>query len=140
MRKFRAFLTAGACSVALATVVHAADMPGDFPLPDSPVFTDLVSGWYVRADFGRRWQKIGNVDAPPPNSVTGWAFADTWTGGFGAGWKYKWFRTDVTFDYAASADFRGDTVTSVGYYNAKVDSFSLLANAYLDLGTWWGFT
>ncbi len=60
--------------------------------------------------------------------------------GFGGGYKYKWFRTDVTLDYANTARFHGDTAQGPGYYTAKINSFTLLANVYLDLGTWGGFT
>ena len=77
---------------------------------------------------------------PAPQTVTQWGLDNSYTLGFGGGYKYQWFRADVTVDYANRGKFHGDTATVPSYYTAKIDSFTILANVYLDLGTWSGFT
>jgi len=120
---------------------HAADPPGAW-LPDfrKPYYTELISGWYARADLGYRKHDIGSVEAPTANAVTGSRIDNAWTLGFGGGYKYKWFRSDVTLDYANKARFYGETAQGPGYFTAQIDSFTLLGNVYLDMGTWAGFT
>ena len=56
------------------------------------------------------------------------------------GHKYKWFRSDVTVDFAKRAQLYGDTATNSRFYSVKIDALTVLANAYLDLGNWGGFT
>ncbi len=145
MRVCRAFVIVAACGFAITTAVtapaQAADMPQSW-LPDlkKQIYTDLVSGWYVRGDIGYSKPKIGSVEVPAPQSVTQWELQNSITFGGGGGYKYQWFRADVTIDYANRGKFKGDTATVPSYYTAKLDSFTILANAYLDLGTWSGFT
>jgi opacity protein-like surface antigen len=141
MRRFGAFLTAGVCGLVMTGAARAADMPGSW-LPDlkKQVFTDLISGWYARGDLGYRQQRIGSVETPAPLFATQWDLQSVATFGVGGGYKYKWFRSDVTFDYGSTGRFTADTAVAAGYYSAKLDSFTLLANVYLDLGEWGGFT
>jgi opacity protein-like surface antigen len=139
MRAFRAFVIASLCSVAAPAV--AADMPGSW-LPDvkKQLFTELVSGWYVRGDIGYSQQSVGSFDVPAPTVIDSWGLQNAVTFGLGGGYKYHWFRADVTVDYANRGKFHGDTAAVPSYYTGKIDSFTILANAYLDLGTWSGFT
>ncbi len=139
MHSIKALVTAGVCCVALTAAAHAADMPQLPPL-QKPIYADLVSGWYVRVDTAYRWQDFGSINAVPPDVVTTWSIRGTPTIGGGGGYKFQWFRADVTFDYGLSARFDADTAAAVSLYSAKLDSFTILANVYFDLGTWWGFT
>ncbi len=141
MRTSKAFVIAAVCGIAMTAPASAADMPGSW-LPDikKQLFTDLVSGWYVRGDIGYSKQSINSVEVPAPQTVTQWDLQNAVTLGFGGGYKYQWFRADVTVDYANRGKFQGDTATVPSYYTAKLDSFTILANAYLDLGTWSGIT
>ena len=141
MRVCKAFVIAAACGLAMTASASAADMPGSW-LPDlkKQVYTDLVSGWYVRGDLGFSRPTIGSVEAAPPQVVTQWDLQNSITFGIGGGYKYQWFRADVTVDYASRAQYQGDTAAVQAFYTAKLDSFTILANAYLDLGTWGGFT
>lgn len=141
MRVSRTFAIAAVCGVAMTASARAADVPGSW-LPDfkKQAFTDLVSGWYVRGDIGYSKPKIGSVEVPAPQTVTQWGLDNSYTLGLGGGYKYQWFRADVTVDYANRGKFHGDTATVPSYYTAKIDSFTILANVYLDLGTWSGFT
>jgi opacity protein-like surface antigen len=67
-------------------------------------------------------------------------------GGGGIGYKFtNWFRSDLTLDYRANADFRATTSTSNYIENfslesAKLSATTLLINGYADLGTWYGVT
>ncbi len=139
MRRFRLLPAALVCGLAMTAAAHAADPPGTW-LPEfkKPFYTDLISGWYARGDVGYRWNSIGSVDTPLP--VTSWTFDNAWSLGGGAGYKYKWFRSDVTIDYSERSDFRGNIAAVNNFYNDRIDAWTLLWNVYLDMGTWGGFT
>jgi opacity protein-like surface antigen len=141
MRVFRLPAVALVCGLVMTASAQGADMPGTW-LPDfkKPFYTDLISGWYVRTDIGYRNYSIGSVEAPTANAVIGSSIDNAWTFGFGGGYKYKWFRSDVTLDYANKSRFYGETAAGPGYFTTQVDSFTLLGNVYFDLGTWAGFT
>ena len=142
MPRVPALAIAAVCGVVLTGGARAADMPGGW-LPDfkqAQPFTQLVSGWYFRTDLGFRKYSIGSVDATPPELVTQHSINSVPTFGIGCGYKYEWFRFDVTADYGMLARFRGDTATTPSYYSAKIDALTVLANVYFDLGTWRGFT
>ncbi|HEY8566277.1 MAG TPA: outer membrane protein [Beijerinckiaceae bacterium] len=149
MGSLRTWIIAGA--LAVSGQAFAADL-----LPPAPVFdqgdaapiTELGSGWYIRGD-------IGYTDYIKPKEVRGWSdgrpfdkldleSATSVGGGFG----YKltnWLRADVTADYRFGSDFEAlssGTNYVHGYSRdwARQQSHTLLANAYLDLGTYYGFT
>ncbi len=128
-----------AASFQRPTRADAADMP---PWPQSQptgVVREYVSGWYLRGDIGYRTNTdIGSMTssfALPTNTD----FADVATFGGGGGYKSGWFRADVTIDYAGRAGFSGEGPFA-GVYSAKVESWTVLGNMYLDLGTWNGVT
>ena len=67
--------------------------------------------------------------------------------GLGLGYKFNdWFRVDVTGEYRGKANFHGsDSVTFTGgigvdNYSGSKSEWVFLANAYVDLGTWWCMT
>jgi opacity protein-like surface antigen len=139
MRGSRILIAAVAAAVVSTAPAGAADMPDSW-MPDlkpSP-YAELVSGWYFRGDFGYRWNSFGSVDAP--TAVTSPSFDNAWTIGGGGGYKYHWFRTDVTVDYAQRADFRVNTTAPENFYSSRIDALTMLWNVYLDMGTWAGFT
>ncbi len=64
--------------------------------------------------------------------------------GLGLGYQFNnWFRADVTGEYRGGTTFRGlDTYParrSNDYHGTKSE-WLFLANAYIDLGTWWCVT
>jgi len=129
---------AAMCSVSLNA--QAADMP-DIYAPSRPAgaVTEFVSGWYLRGDIGYRTNtSIGSVTSTFP-LPTNSDFSDVATFGGGGGYKAGWFRADVTIDYAGKAGYSGDG-PYVGAFSGKVESWTALANIYLDLGTWNGLT
>ena len=67
--------------------------------------------------------------------------------GLGVGYKVNnWFRADVTGEYRGNSQFFGtDRITYSGgvgtdTYHATKYEWVVLANAYVDLGTWWCIT
>ncbi|MBB3772361.1 opacity protein-like surface antigen [Angulomicrobium tetraedrale] len=92
------------------------------------------AGWYLRGDLGYV------VNETPDGLRFGFlpAAADTgdaWMLGIGAGVRLNdWLRVDVTADYRTQADLR------VAGGTGELSVFTTLANAYVDLGSWHGFT
>jgi opacity protein-like surface antigen len=130
---------------ALVAGAQAADMPRNYPpAPEYqdyvPQYRELMSGWYLRGDIGYRLNSMGSVETTDP--ATDFKYPNTLSGTFGFGFKYQWFRSDLTLDYAWPAKAYANTATAAvqPQYASKIDATSLLANAYIDFGTWGGFT
>lgn len=143
MVRMRHFAIAGASVLSFVTAAHAADLPP--PLPPAPQLVrapieEVASGWYLRGDVGYRFNQIGAVTTITPPNPTGNTLNDPVFLGLGAGYKSAWLRTDLTLDYAFKSNFRGNTPGFTPDYTMKVEVFTALANAYLDLGSWYGFT
>ena len=145
MIKVRAFLLGLACAAALGAAAQAADMPDNWnPGPyvrPAPRTFELLSGWYLRGDVGGRLNHISSIEAPVATSTVKYPDAIGLT--FGAGYKYQWFRADVTVDYGSQVKMTANSVLPSivqPQYSVKLETISALANAYLDLGNWWGFT
>jgi opacity protein-like surface antigen len=144
---------AGAVAL-FATVANAADMPGLPPIYPPPVEEFSVSGWYLRGDIGMTNQQFKKLhqrlyDAPTTLSVTavgmGWDSSTFF--GVGAGYKFNdWFRADVTGEYRGKANFHGSDIyqtvggPGVDNYSGSKSEWVFMANAYVDLGTWWCLT
>jgi opacity protein-like surface antigen len=147
MTSLRALIIGFAGALACVAGAEAADAPQSWSLPPAPDYAkpapqyrELMSGWYLRGDFGYRWNKVGIVESTTP--VIGQKFSSTPGITLGAGYKYQWFRMDATIDRGLSAKFNGTTAAAVTQpqYTAKITTLSALANAYIDIGTWAGFT
>jgi opacity protein-like surface antigen len=143
---------AGLLALASATTAQAADL---LPPPPMPAPVEFGGGWYLRGDVG-----VGSLDfkgtsavdrtSPPAayvydtieNSVSDQVFV-----GAGIGYQFNpWLRFDATGEYRTQAEWRfasRDMTFGPGGYNVDSGKFSTivgLANAYVDLGTWWGIT
>jgi len=118
-------------------------MRGPVPVIAQPV-EEFFSGWYLRLDGGYRANDLSGGQAlGVPFATTD--FKNSGTVGGGAGFKWNWFRGDVTFDYGNAPKFVGDTfanpaVNAPYHITSKIATYTTLANAYIDLGTWGGFT
>jgi len=108
-------------------------------------------GWYLRGDIGFSNQRVGRLnnalDANNTSSVQTLNFNTAGIFGLGVGYKFNnWFRADVTGEYRGNSQFFGtDRITYVGgvgtdTYHATKNEWVVLANAYVDLGTWWCIT
>jgi opacity protein-like surface antigen len=127
----------------------AADPAGSWPAPEpevvAPQFTELLSGWYLRGDLGYRQNTVNGADLAPTAAsgpiTNAYYDKNTFAGTVGAGYKLGFLRTDVTADFGMPMAYRADTAFGGGdYYNARISAITLLGNAYIDMGTWWGFT
>jgi opacity protein-like surface antigen len=141
--KLRSFTAGLFGALACIASAHAADPAGTWAPPPAyvaPRYTELMSGWYLRLDGGYGWNKVKSVDSIAPVVRADYASAPDVTVGFG--YKFQWIRFDLTFDRGFPSRFDGFTGLSVAQpqYKAKIGWMTALGNAYIDLGTWWGFT
>jgi opacity protein-like surface antigen len=152
MRSVKSLIAAGAASL-LSSAAFAADMPMIAPPPmyaPPPVVEDF-GGWYLRGDIGfsnQHVSRLNNVlDAGNTTSVQNLGFNTAGIFGLGVGYRVNnWFRADVTGEYRGNSQFFGtDAITYPGgvgtdTYHATKSEWVVLANAYVDLGTWWCMT
>jgi opacity protein-like surface antigen len=142
---------------------HAADY--DPPIfveeADEYVPVEVGSGWYLRGDVGyvfdsgidgvdyTAFDGVGDVSASFSSASIDTDF--TWGGGFGYRFT-DYFRVDATVD-GFRADFDGRTAsdfpcladpdvgtTCRSENSSEVSAVSVMANGYVDLGTYVGFT
>ena len=132
-------------TLAFIATARAADPAGTWPPapryePPAPAGKELMSGWYLRGDIGYRLNRVSSVDSPIP--VTSQSYENALSGTLGFGYKYKWFRADLTLDRGVPSRFQGSTAAAVNQpqYTSKINSLSAMANLYVDLGTWTGLT
>ena len=157
MRRVKIFVVAGAACL-LSSMASAADMAiAPPPMPYAPPVADF-GGWYLRGDVGFSNQSVGSIRNTDSALYSGLdSFQETTgfdTGGIyqiGAGYQFnRWFRVDVTGEYRGNANFHGLDLISfpnggtTGFgsdvYSASKSEWLFLANAYVDLGTWWCIT
>jgi len=159
MGNIRLLAAAGAAVLLAMPAARAADL-GPPPPPCSglaatspgcavPVFE--TSGWYLRGDIGMSNQSVGslnNVVSPGTTVTTPFLTFDS-APIFDVGVGYQlnnWLRFDATAEYRANAHFHGQQIAKFGAiilpddYNASKNEWLFLANAYVDLGTWWCVT
>jgi opacity protein-like surface antigen len=154
-------LVGAAATAIISTVAMAADLPPPMPpIAYQPVAVEQPSsGWYLRGDVGVGVQNFQSYDFHQTNAGSAvWPASwridqkdiqDTTILGFGVGYALNnWFRFDVTGEYRTKAK-----VNAVGSYTefcpagrcfdayqANQSAAVFMANAYLDLGTWWCIT
>jgi opacity protein-like surface antigen len=149
---------AGAATALLATTAaNAADFPAaPPPMMRAPAVAE-TTGWYLRGDIGVGNQQFKSFDF---QQTGGGPWPATWridqkdikdtfffAAGFGYAWN-NWLRFDVTGEYRADVKFKAvgsyDTGTPGGrafdVYDGDHSAAVFLANAYIDLGTWWCLT
>jgi opacity protein-like surface antigen len=132
-----------AATAAMAATAKAADMP---MIVKAPVVVEQFGGWYLRGDIGMTNQQVKSISNVLFDSSVQVLFKEFDSGmlfGLGAGYAFNdWFRVDVTGEYRGRTAFRGFDVYPGGandYYGTKSE-WLFLANAYIDLGTWWCIT
>lgn len=158
MTKIVTSLLAGTAILGLSAVAQAADMGAPFrsptviPVADSP----SANGWYLRGDMGIGLNHLPTFDstgsagmnANPNSSWISRDIADTPFIGAGVGYQFNdYLRGDLTAEYRAATRFRAigsypRSATDTAYpFNDGVNSSAVvLANAYVDLGTYHGLT
>ncbi|TPW32708.1 outer membrane protein [Pararhizobium mangrovi] len=140
----------GLALLSAAGSAGAADLyqPEPAPQPEPIVQPVAASGWYLRGDVGYAFgHSRGGYYFPDGNykEFDHTKLDDSWFGGAGIGYQVtKHFRVDFTGDYGSGADFKGHSECgdSSCYSNdtSSAHMLSLLANAYVDLGTYYGIT
>ena len=125
------------------------------PQPIQPVMVqEFTGGWYLRGDIGVGVQRFKEFDFVQTNSAFVWPAswridqremgdAFFFGGGFGYQWN-SWLRFDATAEYRAKTKF-----SAIGSYtefcpggrcfdayDGNHSAFVLMANGYIDLGTW----
>jgi opacity protein-like surface antigen len=157
MRSVKSLIAAGAASL-FSTFAFAADLPIAPPPMYAPPPPADFGGWYLRGDIGFSNQNVKSVKSTNDALYTPLLSYSQQTGfdtggiyDLGVGYQFNsWFRADVTGQYRGRSNFHGLDLTSypnggaVGYgsdtYSASKSEWLLLANAYVDLGTWWCVT
>ncbi|MBV8566028.1 MAG: porin family protein [Acetobacteraceae bacterium] len=146
--------------VALVPMV-ALLVPSAFPadLGPSPIepaqevepLVELGTGWYLRGDIGYSLNQSSGFARGGVQFANG-KLANSWTGTLGGGYQLNsWFRTDITVDYRGDLRLSGRGHVSPAvclgtfsgcdvFHNTKLSAATGLWNAYVDLGTWSGFT
>ncbi|MFH0301910.1 outer membrane beta-barrel protein [Bradyrhizobium sp. 31Argb] len=158
MRCVKSLVAAGAVSL-ISSVAFAADMPITPPPAYGPPPVEDFGGWYLRGDIGFSNQSVkevrnGNNALYTPllslNQQTGFDTGGIF--GLGVGYQFNsWFRADVTGQYRGRTNFHGQDLATfplgggvIGAgsdnYTASKSEWLVLANAYVDLGTWWCVT
>jgi opacity protein-like surface antigen len=149
---------AGATALASTAAVAADFPPAMVPQPVYVAAPVDTGGWYLRGDIGVGKQNFTDFAHVSTNSAFVWPaswridqmkMGDTTFVGFGAGYSWNsWLRVDVTGEYRAAA-----SVKAIGsytefcpggrcfdVYDGSHSAWVFMANAYLDLGTWWCIT
>jgi opacity protein-like surface antigen len=158
MRSVKYLVAAGAASL-LSSAAFAADMAiAPPPMSYAPPPVADFGGWYLRGDIGFSNQSVQSIRNTNPALYANLLSLEEKTGfdtggvfGLGAGYQFNnWFRVDVTGQYRGNTNFHGLDLTSfpnsgqTGFgsdvYNASKSEWVFLANAYVDLGTWWCVT
>ncbi|MEZ5870982.1 MAG: outer membrane beta-barrel protein [Nitratireductor sp.] len=161
MGSFRKITLAVAVFAASAAGALAADII-EPPVYEAPpeVTVSNSGGWYLRGDIGYSHVSVAGVSyyqgAVPNPILAGFEQHDvdaTWMLSGGIGYQVNdYFRVDWTLDHYFASDFTGSSAQNVACSDGTVGAIcsysdnsslgltTLMANAYLDLGNYKGFT
>jgi opacity protein-like surface antigen len=159
MTSVRILFLASAAAISFGCPAIAADMPPNPPqviIQQVPVpVVQEFNNWYLRGDIGMTNQRLKELThpsfatAPSFSWLDKGAFTSGTSFGLGVGWQLNdWFRVDVTGEWRGGAHFdaldsffnTGTSAFNTNHYTAIKKEWLFLANAYLDLGTWWCIT
>jgi opacity protein-like surface antigen len=146
---------------------HAVDYDPPIVIDDAEEYVpvEIGSGWYLRGDVGYVFDaSIGQVDytvfdpillAYGPSTFTSQSIDTDFSWGGGFGYRFTdYFRADATVD-GFRADFNGSTASDLACApvnppaddttcrsenGSEVSAVSVMANGYVDLGTYVGIT
>jgi opacity protein-like surface antigen len=148
MSNFKKFALASAAVGLAISTANAADLA---IAPVDPVPVVAFSGWYLRGDIGMTNQQTTSLTTMvAPGTSVGTKFLTFDSApmySMGAGYQFNnWLRFDVTGEYRGNAHFHGQQIAVFGPvslpddYSASKSEWLFMANAYVDLGTWWCIT
>ncbi|MEO1198638.1 MAG: outer membrane beta-barrel protein [Pseudomonadota bacterium] len=159
-------LLASALAAATTGGALAADLPPPAPLPEPlpQIESRSFGSWYLRGDIGIGITSDGDWSQDDVTAADGRflyeALGDSLIVGGGVGYKFNnWLRADLTAEYRGTIDvdgideyqfictFAGGTCANVGdqvtrnnIWNGSISSTVIMANAYVDLGSYHGLT
>ncbi|PSJ60448.1 porin family protein [Mesorhizobium soli] len=134
-----------------AAPAFAADIVEPVPVVEpAPVYqAQEFGGWYIRGDLDYHKPDFRGADyitygtPPGTKSFDSGDLRGAFSLGGGVGYQMtSYLRTDLTVDYWFKSKFTGHTSCDncASTDTSKMSALLLLANAYVDLGTWNGFT
>ena len=141
-----------AATVAFTGSATAADLLVDPPVYEAPeIVTKSSGGWYLRGDIT---YDFNEVQDPSYRNTAAWAVGrtaftshetdDAFDIGIGVGYQInEYFRVDLTAEHVFEADFTatsGCPTTCAAVDTSSFTTTKLLANAYVDMGNFSGFT
>jgi opacity protein-like surface antigen len=150
MVSVKSLISAGA-AILFSTAAYAADL-GAPPPPMAYQPPAPVGGWYLRGDIGIGTDTSNLVYEQNPLNSSNFALdhasmADTDFIGGGIGYDFNsWLRFDATAEYRSRTQVNAfGQYTYLGgtfgdQYQGYLKSVVVLANGYVDLGTWWCLT
>jgi opacity protein-like surface antigen len=154
MRRVRFFVVAAAASLS-SSMASAADM-AIAPPPMSYAPAADFGGWYLRGDIGMSNQRanaltLASAPFPAGFQTTGFGFDSAPIFDVGVGYQFNsWLRADVTGQWRGRANLHASQFSPVGViapgfteadnYSGSKSEAVLMANGYVDLGTWWCVT
>ena len=166
MGSIKALIYASVVAAGAVQTAQAADLLPPPPPIEAPPLRGPIedSGFYLRGDLGVGVNEVSSRTSSfgsgaTMQSLSSWYGPSTMDSsyliGIGAGYKFNnWFRADVTGEYRSSGLYKsanyysGSNRACVGLpagicgdtYRGQLSIGLFLANAYLDLGTWYGIT
>lgn len=140
--------TALVAGFAAAGTAGAADLL-EPPILEVPEVITQTGGWYLRGDITYDFSEVeqpryyvnGPNGTPTELRFKSYDLEDAFNIGAGIGYQINdWSRVDLTGEYVFDAEFDGSTCSTITICTDKssVSKFKLLANAYVDLGTFGG--
>lgn len=126
----------------------AADLIEPVPVEQAPVYEAPQYGsWYIRGDVDYHKPDFRGADyityGPGTKSFDSGELKGAFSLGGGVGYQVtNYLRTDLTFDKWFKSDFTGHTSCDdcASTDTSNLSALLLLANAYVDLGTYKGIT
>ncbi len=154
MKSLKTTLMTAGLAVAAATGAHAADIyqPQPQMIEPLPMKEDFGSKWYLRGYVGMSNQQVDELSDAATAAAGNVTTLDS---GFdsapivGAAIGYRlnsWLRGDISGEYRGGATFHGlqtytdATGTYDDNYSGTKSEWLVMANAYVDLGSWHGIS
>ncbi len=147
-----------------AMPAEAADLGSFFSSPQTEAPTqpvDFGTGWYIRGDGAWAADSLPQISPDLTQFVTN-SRQSMFNADLGFGYKLNnWFRADIVADYWLPTRAQGNGATAecitqlngtppipdetvyddcTPHANSQIQRLDALANLYVDLGTWSGFT
>jgi opacity protein-like surface antigen len=143
-------LTIAGVAMGAATGARAADYT---PPPPPPVYVQpppaepCCDSWYLRGFVGAGRNTTGSVDvtAVADTSLVSSSIGDSYFVGAAVGYNWNsWLRFDLSGEYRAKTQLTamtrfqdaGGGPVALDQYQGNLSSWVVLANAFVDLGTW----